>query len=196
MAITATEDPIELFQLWYTEAQASETRDKTTVALATVGTDGMPSVRMVLLKGVDEGGFVFYTNFESRKGRELLGTPKAGLCFHWKSTKRQVRVEGDVSVVPADEADAYFASRARGSQIGAWASLQSSPLSGNTELLKRVGQYTAKFGLGKVPRPPHWSGFKLTPRAIEFWKDGKFRLHDRLMYRRTEDGWNTETLYP
>ena len=196
MTIVSTENPIKLFQSWYAEAQDAEPRDQTAVALATVGSDGMPSVRMVLLKDVDDDGFVFYTNFESRKGVEILATPKAALCFHWKSLKRQVRVEGEVSVVSDEEADAYFASRARGSQIGAWASLQSSPLSGNAELLKRVGQFTATFGLGKVPRPPHWSGFRIAPRAIEFWKDGKFRLHERLNYTRADDGWKKETLYP
>ncbi len=200
MSIDITENPIDLFRAWMGEAADSEPNDPNAVALATVGADGQPSLRMVLLKDVDDRGFVFYTNFESQKGQELLATPKAALCFHWKSLRRQVRIEGPVSVVGDDEADAYFASRARGSQIGAWASEQSRPMDGKVELMKRVASYTAKFGLSKVPRPAHWSGFRIRHDRMEFWRDGRFRLHDRLVYHRAGeadgDAWRTEILYP
>lgn len=196
MSIEPTDEPIDLFHAWFAEAGETEPTDANAMALATVGADGMPSVRMVLLKGADSGGFVFYTNFESRKGAELLAHPQAALCFHWKSLRRQIRVEGTVETVSDEEADAYFASRARGSQIGAWASQQSRPMAGKAELLKRVGAFTAKFAIGKVDRPPHWSGFRLVPRCFEFWKDGQFRLHDRLVYRRENAEWRTEVLYP
>lgn len=196
MSIEPTDEPIDLFHAWFAEAGETEPNDANAMALATVGADGMPSVRMVLLKGADSGGFVFYTNFESRKGAELLAHPQAALCFHWKSLRRQVRVEGTVETVSDEEADAYFASRARGSQIGAWASRQSRPMAGKADLLKRVGAFTAKFAIGKVDRPPHWSGFRLVPRCFEFWKDGQFRLHDRLVYRRENAEWRTEVLYP
>ena len=196
MSIEPTDEPIDLFHAWFAEAGETEPNDANAMALATVGADGMPSVRMVLLKGADAGGFVFYTNFESRKGTELLAHPQAALCFHWKSLRRQVRVEGTVETVREEEADAYFASRARGSQIGAWASRQSRPMASKAELLKRVGAFTAKFAVGKVDRPPHWSGFRLVPRCFEFWKDGQFRLHDRLVYRREGAEWRTDVLYP
>jgi len=193
-------DPLDIFAAWLSEAEASEPNDPTAMALATVGEDGMPSCRMVLLKGYDPQGFVFYTNYESRKGRQLLATPKAALLFHWKSLRRQVRIEGRVAPVSAEEADAYFASRPRQSQIGAWASEQSRPLEGRFELEKRVALFAAKHAIGHVPRPPHWSGFRLTPRLIEFWQDGAFRLHDRLVYTRAEAtqdaAWSTERLYP
>ena len=188
--------PFELFDEWFKAATDKEPNDPNGVALATVGADGMPSLRMVLLKGVDGRGFVFYTNYESRKGQQLLAHPKAALCFHWKSLRRQVRIEGEVEQVTPEEADAYFATRARTSQIGAWASQQSRPLTGRFELEKRVAQYTAKFGISAVPRPPHWSGFRVIPRLIEFWEDRPFRLHDRLVYHRDGDGWRTERLYP
>ncbi|WP_119166507.1 pyridoxamine 5'-phosphate oxidase [Algihabitans albus] len=193
------EDPFGLFEAWLEEAKSQEVNDPNAMALATVGPDGMPAQRMVLLKDVSDGGFVFYTNYESRKGTQILSHPKAALLFHWKSLRRQVRVEGEVAQVGSEEADAYFASRAKQSQIGAWASQQSRPLESRHALEKRVAQYAAKYGLGTVPRPPHWSGFRVTPRLIEFWKDGAFRLHDRLVYYRESEsptGWRTERLYP
>ena len=188
-------DPWAQFTRWFEQVRSLET-DPTAMALATCTPDGRPSVRTVLLKGVDERGFVFYTNFQSQKGQEILGTMKAAIAFHWKSLRRQVRVRGIVEEVSKAEADAYFASRPRDSRIGAWASQQSRPLGSRFELEKRVAQFTAKFGFGKVPRPPHWSGFRLVPDEIEFWKDGAFRLHDRLMFHRTPEGWRTERLYP
>lgn len=196
--IRETTDPLELFAIWYGEAGTSEPNDPSAMALATVGPDGTPAVRMVLLKDYDAEGFVFYTNYESRKGNQLLAHPKAALLFHWKSLRRQVRLEGPVTQTTAAEADAYFASRARGSQVGAWASEQSRPLESRFALEKRVAEYAAKHVIGTVPRPPHWSGFRLQPNLIEFWQDGAFRLHDRLEYRRSapSEPWTTRTLYP
>ena len=192
-----SKDPYDLFADWFAEAKEKEPNDPNAVAVASVGEDGMPSLRMVLLKGYDRDGFVFYTNYESRKGRQLHAHPQAALLFHWKSLRRQVRIEGPVTPVTGEEADAYFATRHRSSQIGAWASQQSRPLEGRWELEKRVAQFAAKFGVGAVPRPPHWSGFRIAPRMIEFWQDGAFRLHDRLVYHRAEaGGWTTERLYP
>jgi len=189
-------DPIELFRAWLAEAGESEPNDPTAMALATADAEGRPSLRMVLLKGVEAGGFVFYTNLESRKGEQLAANPQAALLFHWKSLRRQVRVEGAVSPVTPAEADAYFASRPRQSQIGAWASQQSRPLESRFALEKRVAYYGTKHAVGSVPRPPHWSGFRIEPRRIEFWQDGAFRLHDRVVYHRREGGWRTERLYP
>jgi pyridoxamine 5'-phosphate oxidase len=196
--IRETTDPLELFGTWYAEAATSEPNDPSAMALATVGPDGTPAVRMVLLKDYDAAGFVFYTNYESRKGNHLLAHPRAALLFHWKSLRRQVRLEGPVTKTTAAEADAYFASRARGSQVGAWASEQSRPLESRFALEKRVAEFGARHLVGAVPRPPHWSGFRLQPTLIEFWHDGAFRLHDRLEYRRgsAAEPWTTRTLYP
>lgn len=189
-------DPIALFREWFAEAQKSEPNDPNAMTLASATKAGRPSARMVLLKDADERGFTFFTNYESRKGRELLENPQGALLFHWKSLRRQVRAVGRIETVSDTEADAYFATRARGSQIGAWASDQSRALESRFVLEKKVAQFTAKFGLSKVPRPPHWSGFRLVPDEIEFWKDGMFRLHDRLVFHRSGDGWRTERLYP
>ncbi|MBS0222957.1 MAG: pyridoxamine 5'-phosphate oxidase [Proteobacteria bacterium] len=196
--IRVKDDPLALFAEWFAEAEKSEPNDPSAMALSTVGPDGTPSCRMVLLKDYDASGFVFYTNYESRKGRQLLAHPKAALLFHWKSLRRQIRLEGPVSPSTPEEADAYFATRDRGSQIGAWASDQSRPLESRFALEKRVAEFTAKHVIGKVPRPPHWSGFRLQPLLIEFWQDGAFRLHDRLEYSRSAAGapWSTRTLYP
>ena len=196
--IRAKDDPLALFADWYAEAEKSEPNDPSAMALATMGPDGTPSCRMVLLKAYDASGFVFYTNYESRKGRQLLAHPEAALLFHWKSLRRQVRLEGSIAQTTAEEADAYFATRDRGSQIGAWASEQSRPLESRFALEKRVAEFTARHAIGKVPRPPYWSGFRLQPLLIEFWQDGAFRLHDRLEYSRPAGGapWSTRTLYP
>ena len=201
----AEEDPFALFAAWLAEATKSEPNDPDALCLATATKEGRPSARMVLLKDVDPRGFVFYTNLESRKGRELAANPFAALCFHWKSLRRSVRVEGRVEPVSAEEADAYYASRARGSRIGAWASRQSRPLEGRWALEKAVAEYTMKFGLSEIPRPAHWSGFRLVPDRIEFWRDMPFRLHERRVFHRPAggagasgagDGWETEMLYP
>ena len=191
-------DPFVLFGEWFAEAEAHEPNDPNAMALATADADGLPNVRMVLLKGWDEDGFVFYTNLESAKGRELAAVSRAAMVFHWKSLRRQVRVRGPVEHVSAREADDYFASRAKGSQIGAWASKQSRPLESRFALQKRVAKYAAKFGLSRVPRPPHWSGLRVCPLTIEFWHDRPFRLHERLVFRRDnkDEAWRTERLYP
>jgi pyridoxamine 5'-phosphate oxidase len=189
-------EPFARFGQWLKEAEASEPNDANGMTLATADASGRPTARMVLLKGFDERGFVFYTNLESRKGEDLAANPQAALLFHWKSRRRQVRIEGSVETVTAEEADAYFATRARASQIGAWASQQSRPLEGRFALEKAVAQYGVKFGLGKVPRPPHWSGFRIVPARIEFWQDGAFRLHDRIVYHRAGEAWRTERLFP
>ena len=190
------EHPINQFQSWMREAEGSEPGDANAMTLATSTADGVPSARMVLLKGADEAGFVFYTNLGSRKAEELYANPRAALCFPWKSRRRQVRVEGTVEEVDKAEADVYFASRSRLSQIGAWASKQSQPLKGRLELEKRVAEFTAKFHIGAVRRPEFWSGFRLLPVRIEFWQEQPFRLHDRKVYNRSPDGWTVEKLYP
>ncbi|EJJ28891.1 pyridoxamine 5'-phosphate oxidase [Rhizobium sp. CF142] len=195
---TESEEPFKLFGEWLKEAEASEVNDPNAVALATVDEDGLPNVRMVLLKGFDTDGFVFYTNFESRKGREILGQRKAAMCFHWKTLRRQVRIRGPVELVADAEADAYFATRARGSRIGAWASKQSRPLESRFALEKAVAEYTARYAIGDIPRPSYWSGFRIRPTSIEFWKDQKFRLHDRIEFRRPtpEGAWDKVRMYP
>lgn len=191
-----TTDPIALFAEWLGDAKAAEPNDPNAMALATVDDDGLPDVRMVLLKDFDTQGFVFFTNYESAKGQELIANPKAALCFHWKSLRRSVRVRGSVGQVSAAEADDYFASRPRGSRIGAWASQQSRPLESRFALEKSVAAYTAKFGIGEIPRPDYWSGFRVAPEQMEFWADRPFRLHDRLRFERTDGGWTKTRLYP
>lgn len=195
---TQESEPFTLFGSWLKDAESSEINDPNAVALATVDEHGLPNVRMVLLKGYDEDGFVFYTNFESQKGEEILGQKKAAMVFHWKSQRRQVRLRGPVEIVGDAEADAYYATRPRGSRIGAWASKQSRPLEGRFALEKSVAEYTAKFAIGEIPRPPHWSGFRIRPVSIEFWHDRPFRLHDRIEFRRdTLDGaWEKVRMYP
>jgi pyridoxamine 5'-phosphate oxidase len=189
-------DPLALFAGWLEEATALEPNDPNAMAVATVDEAGLPDVRMVLLKGVDEAGFVFYSNLESAKGRQMAADPRAALLFHWKSLRRQVRVRGVVTLVSDEEADAYFATRARPAQIGAWASDQSRPMADRLALQKRIAAMGLKFGLGKVARPPHWSGFRVTPQTIEFWRDRPFRLHERLVFTRAEGGWATSRLFP
>jgi pyridoxamine 5'-phosphate oxidase len=195
---TEENEPFALFGAWLAEATASETNDPNAVALATVDDTGLPNVRMVLLKDFDEKGFVFYTNFESQKGVEILGQKKAAMCFHWKSLRRQVRLRGEVEIVTDAEADAYYATRPRGSRIGAWASKQSRPLEGRFTLEKSVAEYTARYAIGDIPRPKHWSGFRIKPLSIEFWHDRKFRLHDRMEFRRdsVDQPWSKVRMYP
>lgn len=191
-----TTDPMALFQEWFALARAKEINDSDAVALATADGDGQPNARMVLLKGADERGFVFYTNSESQKGTELAANPRAALCFHWKSLRRQVRVQGAVAPIGEAESDAYFASRPRDSQVGAWASQQSRPLESRFALEKAVARYAAKFAVGEIPRPPYWMGFRLEPQRIEFWQDRPFRLHDRHVFTRAGSGWHQQWLYP
>jgi pyridoxamine 5'-phosphate oxidase len=194
---TATSNPFPLFDTWLGEAEKAEPNDANAMALATVDGDGLPNVRMVLLKGHGPDGFVFYTNFESAKGREVIGHAKAAVVFHWKSLRRQVRVRGPVTEVTGAEADEYFASRSHGSKVGAWASQQSRPLDSRATLEKRAADFAAKYPQ-EVPRPPYWSGWRITPVEIEFWQDGASRLHDRIVFRRASPGaaWTKTRLNP
>jgi len=194
--LDASADPLALFDAWLADAAEAEPNDPNAMALATADASGRPSVRMVLLKGRSPEGFVFYTNLESRKGGQLAANPAAALCFHWKSLRRQVRIEGPVEPVSDAEADAYYASRPRGSRIGAWASRQSRPLSGREELERAVAEAEARFPGADVPRPPHWSGFRVAPERVEFWAERPFRLHDRVVFLRTGAGWTAERQYP
>ena len=192
-----TEDPFVLFVRWFEEAKASEINDPDAMAIASVDSDGMPSVRMVLLKEVSEAGFVFYTNYESRKSGELLATGKAAFVMHWKSLRRQVRVVGHVEKVSGAQSDAYFATRHRGSRIGAWASQQSAPIEARAELAAAVSEIEARFEGQDVSRPPHWGGFIIKPQEIEFWADGAYRLHDRFRYIKDDAGnWAATRLNP
>jgi pyridoxamine 5'-phosphate oxidase len=195
---TEVDEPFALFEQWFAEAGKSEPNDPSAMSLATVDSDGLPDVRMVLLKGADERGFVFYTNEESAKGREMAATPKAAALFHWKSLRRQIRLRGPIALVSDEEADVYFKSRPRDSRIGAWASQQSRPLQSRFALEKAIAFYVAKFGIGEVPRPPYWRGFRLMPVAMEFWHDRPFRLHDRVSFTREGIGapWGRVRLYP
>ena len=196
MSDIAWNQPFAEFKTWLDEASKSEPNDANAMALATVDAAGRPSARMVLLKGVDERGFVFYTNTESRKGCDLAANPVAALCFHWKSLRRQFRVEGKVERVTEAEADAYFATRPRLSQIGAWASDQSRPLATRADLQARLASYEARYPGEDIPRPPHWSGYRVVPRRIEFWQNMPFRLHDRTVYTRNDGGWTSGKLFP
>lgn len=200
---TAAAEPFALFNVWFDEAQLSEPNDPNAMALATCDANGLPNVRMVLLKGLDEAatdarGFVFFTNLESAKGGELKANPQAALLFHWKSLRRQVRIRGPITSVSVAEADAYFATRPRMSRIGAWASDQSRPLSSRENFETSIAEHSERYGEGDIPRPQHWSGFRLTPLHIEFWHDRPFRLHDRLLFIRAHAGdpWQTARLYP
>ena len=195
MEISAGTDPFVLFQTWFDEAVTAEINDPDAIALASVNADGMPSVRMVLLRQWSEDGFLFFTNYQSRKAGELLATGKAAFCMHWKSLRKQVRVTGQVGKATAAQSDAYFNSRGRGSQIGAWASAQSQPLGSRAELMAQVEAHDKRFP-DAVTRPPHWGGFCLVPEEIEFWADGEHRLHDRFRFTRADSGWDIQRLNP
>ena len=191
-----TKTPLSHFKQWFEDARKSESVLPEAMSVASVGSNGRPSTRMVLLKQADENGFVFYTNLQSRKGDEIAANAYVALLVHWKSLKRQIRIEGFAEPVTDTEADAYFASRDRGAQIGAWASDQSKVMAGRFDLEKRVAQFTAKFGVAKIDRPPFWSGFRVVPDRLEFWSDGHFRLHERLIYIKDGEDWRTERLFP
>jgi pyridoxamine 5'-phosphate oxidase len=195
---TAAEEPLRLFAAWFAEAKRSEAINPDAMTLATVDPAGRPNARMVLLKGFDERGFVFYSNAASIKGHELAAVPKAALAFYWKSLQRQVRLRGDVVAVSKEEADAYFATRSRMAQVGAWASKQSEPLESRLAFEKAIARFTAKFGVGTVPRPPHWVGYRVVPGEIEFWQERQFRLHDRVVFSRESltAPWTKTRLYP
>jgi pyridoxamine 5'-phosphate oxidase len=195
---TAAPEPFALFQAWLADAEKSEPADPEAMAVATADADGLPNVRMILLKGADERGFVFYTNCESAKGLELAANPKAALLFYWKSLGRQIRIRGPVELATDEEADAYFATRHRESRIGAWASSQSRPLASRATLEQGVQHYTKNFGDGDVPRPAYWRGYRVVPLEIEFWQNGAFRLHDRIVFRRSgpQSAWTKTRLYP
>ncbi len=197
-ALFAEAEPFVLFERWFKEAKEREPNDPNGMALATVDDHGLPDVRMVLLKDVSAEGFVFYTNAESAKGRQLEANPRAAILFHWKSLRRQVRARGTIALVSDEEADAYFKSRDRGARLGAWASQQSRELGDRLALEKRIAEFAAKYGLGEVPRPPHWKGYRLTPLSFEFWRDRPFRLHDRLVFAREAptQPWRKSRLYP
>ena len=194
--MTNYSEPFDLFGKWLDMAKEKEINDPTAMNLATTTPDGKPSSRMVLLKDFDQEGFVFYTNLESKKGQQLADNNHVALNFHWKSLRKQVRIEGHAERVSDAEADTYYQSRPRGSRIGAWASEQSRPMEGMFILERRVAEFTAKFGVSEVPRPPHWSGFRVAPELIEFWSDGKFRLHERVVYNRDGETWTTERQFP
>jgi pyridoxamine 5'-phosphate oxidase len=191
-------DPFTLFSEWLADARRTEINDPNAMTLATIGLDGAPDARIVLLKGQDPRGFVFYTNYESRKGEELAADPRAALVFHWKSLQRQIRIEGQVELVTPEEADGYFVSRPRLSKVGAWASDQSRPLSERAELERRLAEAEARFPGDDVSRPPHWSGFRLLPHRFEFWREMPYRLHDRLVFTRSaeQEPWSTGRLFP
>ncbi|MGD1036014.1 MAG: pyridoxamine 5'-phosphate oxidase [Roseiarcus sp.] len=193
-----TRDPFALLKLWLAEASERELNDPEAMTLASVDDSGLPDARMLLCKQADERGLVFYTNAQSAKGRQLAATPKAAALFHWKSLRRQVRLRGAVATIGESEADAYFATRPRLSRIGAWASQQSRPLESRAKLEEAVASYTEQFGEGEIPRPAYWLGYRLTPSEIEFWQDGQFRLHDRILFTRTREGepWRRERLFP
>ncbi|WEJ98594.1 MAG: pyridoxamine 5'-phosphate oxidase [Candidatus Sphingomonas phytovorans] len=190
------DDPFKLFDAWFAEARDTEPNDSNAMALATADGDGRPSVRMVLLKGHGPDGFVFYTNRESRKAGEMTANPHAALLFHWKSLRRQIRIEGSLTLASDAESDAYFASRSRDSQLGAWASDQSRPLDARETFEARFAEVEARFAGGEVPRPPHWGGYRLTPDRIEFWQDRAHRLHERRLFVHAGDGWSEGLLYP